>query len=620
MKYDFLAYLWRSETWIVGSAVVAFLVATWVMRGAPPGQAAESESDSDAPTARYRDRIVAAVVVGLILILLGAFVAITRGIPWSLPIFGVGLGLVLVLIAYNRRYRHASPSLRRTIEFSSAFLNATLLAGILIVGNIIAFRYGGHLIDVTREQTYSLSSMTLNQLKSLEQPVTFMMVFGRGPRAVRQRDRVVQLLESYKAANPAMIELDSLDPFSDPTRYDELVKRLPELELLHGGGVVSGGGVVIEHGAGENAQHAVVRNGDLFQQPPSGAAQGGMDQYASAFTGEDEITSALIRLREGKKAKVVFTTGHAEPLTSDLNPRGVGIGNWKARLSKVGCEVIDLNLIQDEIPTDTSLVVVVGPKSPFKPDEEPKLRAFAENGGPVLLLLGNTEPSGLDEFLKSFNLALGGGLVIDPRFNYNRNPSLVFAPTGGTVKHPVIDPLGPNRAALLPSAAPIRVFGQSMRGQAPSEPVNPKLLPVPILQTTIYSWAESNPKNPPLRFDRTGDEPGPLTVGVAVSERPEKPVSGNATAGKPRLVLISSPNMAENFIQEIEQTNLDLLMNAASWLRNRPDTQGIPPHTHVALTLAVDPFLRSRLILVPSAVAVMLIIALGIMVYMARRQ
>jgi hypothetical protein len=92
------------------------------------------------------------------------------------------------------------------------------------------------------------------------------------------------------------------------------------------------------------------------------------------------------------------------------------------------------------------------------------------------------------------------------------------------------------------------------------------------------------------------------------------------TAGKPRLVLFSSPSMAENFIQEIEQTNLDLLMNAASWLRNRPDTQGIPPHTHVALTLAVDPFLRSRLILVPTAMAVMLIIALGITVYMTRRQ
>jgi ABC-type uncharacterized transport system len=615
MKYDFLAYLWRSETWIAGSALVAFLVATWVLRGAPPGQAAEAESDSDAPTARYRDRIVAAVVVGMILILLGAFVAVTRGIPWSLPIFGAGLGLVLLLISYNRRYRHASPSLRRTIEFSGAFLNATLLAGILIVGNIIAFRYGGQPIDVTREQTYSLSSMTHNQLKSLQQPVTFTMVFGRGPRAVRQRERVVQLLESYKAVSPALIELVSIDPYSDPTRNDDLVKRVPELELL------SGGGVVIEYGEGEDKQHAVVRNGDLFQPLAPGVARGGTDQFASAFTGEDEITSALIRLREGKRSKVVFTTGHGEPATNDLNPRSQGVGNWKTRLSKVGCEVIELNLIQDDIPPDTTTVIVVSPKSPFKPDEEVKLRAFAEHGGPVLLLLGNSEPSGLDEFLKSFNLALGSGLVIDSQFNYNHNVDLVWAPTGGTLKHAVIDPLGSTRGVLLPRAAPIHIFGQSVRGQPPTEAVNPKLIPATILQTTNYSWAEKDPRKPPLRLDpTTGDEPGPLTVGVAVSDRLERPSAGNAAAGKPRLVLFASSGMAENRIQEIEQTNLDLLMNAASWLRNRPDTQGIAPHTHVALTLAVDPGLRSRLILVPTVVAVMLIIALGISVYMIRRQ
>ena len=70
-----------------------------------------------------------AVVVGLILILGGAYVALARGILWSLPIFAVGFGLVLALIAFNRRYRHASPSLRRTIDFSSVFLNASLLAG-----------------------------------------------------------------------------------------------------------------------------------------------------------------------------------------------------------------------------------------------------------------------------------------------------------------------------------------------------------------------------------------------------------------------------------------------------------------------------------------------------------
>ena len=272
----------------------------------------------------------------------------------------MGFGLVLALISFNRRYRHASPSLRRTIDFSSAFLNASLLAGILIVVNVIAFRYGGQPLDLTREQTYSLSSMTINQLVSLKQPVTFTMVFGRGPRAVKQHDRVVQLLESYKAVNPAMIQLDNLNPYSDLARGDELTKRVPELEILHGGGVV------IEYGEGESAQHVVVRNQDLFQGIPLDPARGGQSQFASAFTGEDEITSALIRLREGKKSKVAFTTGHGEPATSDLNPRGRGIGNWKARLTKVGCEVIDLNLIQDEIPRDLEPADRGGPQGPVQ--------------------------------------------------------------------------------------------------------------------------------------------------------------------------------------------------------------------------------------------------------------
>ena len=210
-------------------------------------RAGETEEDADAPRAGYRDRIVVAVVVGLILILGGAYAAVSRGILWSLPIFALGFGLVLTLISFNRRYRHASPSLRRTIDFSSAFLNAGLLAGILIVVNVIAFRYGGQPLDLTREQTYSLSSMTINQLVSLKQPVTFTMVFGQGPRAVRQRERVVQLLESYKAVNPGRIELASVDPYAELTRGEELFKRVPELGILHGGGVV------IEYGEGENA-------------------------------------------------------------------------------------------------------------------------------------------------------------------------------------------------------------------------------------------------------------------------------------------------------------------------------------------------------------------------------
>jgi hypothetical protein len=613
MKFEFVRLFSREEFWLAASAVAAGLVVAWILRGAPPGQAGKGEDDADAPRSGYRDRMIAAVVVGMLLISGGAYLAVSRGLLWSLPVFGLGFGLVLFLIARNRRYRHSSPSLRRTLDFSSAFLNASLLAGILIVVNVIAFRYGGQPLDLTRERTYSLSSQTLNQLETLDRPVTFTMYFGQGVRAARQRDRMVQLLETYKAANPRMIELETLDPYNDVTRIDELVKRVPELELIQGGGVA------IEYGKGEGASHAVVRNQDLFLQIPLDPARGRLDHFASTFNGEDEITSAIMRLKEGKKTKVGFTIGHGEPPTSDLNPRGRGIGYWKARFNKVGCEVVDLNLIKENIPQDLALLIVVGPKSPFKPDELLKLRSFSDSGKPLLLLLGNTEPSGLDDLLKSFNLSIGPGLVIDPKYNFNRNPSMVFAPTNPAIKHPIADALGPDRGVLLPGAAPIHLANTKGPGAPAEPPVDTSLVPIAILRTTNLSWAESEPKAIPISLDKQ-DERGPLAVGIAIADRSPRDAPGSPPQGRPRLVLFSCPAMAENVFQEIERTNLDILMNSAGWLRGRADTLGIAPKPHIALTLSVDPYLRSRLILVPSVVAVLLIIAMGTVVFISRRE
>jgi ABC-type uncharacterized transport system len=613
---NLLSYASRTEVWIAAAGLVAFLVLAWVLRGAPLGQALEQEEDVEAPRASYRDRTVVGVVVGLLLILSGALVALYRGIPWSVPLFGLGFGLVLSLVSINHRYRHASPSLRRTIELSSVLLNASLLAGILIVINVIAFRYGGQPLDLTRERTYSLSSLSLNQLRSLEQPVTFTVIAGTGPVAAKQRARVSQLLESYKALNPAMIHVVSLDPYYDLARVDSLKGRVPELELLHGGGVL------LEYGQAEAAQYVVVRNQDMFERVPGEAVRPGSARFASAFTGEDEITSALIRLREGKKSKVAFTAKHGEPATSDLNPGGRGVGNWKTRLVKTGSDVIDLDLIQGDVPDDLTLLLIVGPKTPFKPQELDRLKGYADRGGPVLVMLDNAEAAGLGDFLKSFNLEIGRGRVVDLKNNWRHNPALVLAPLGAGARHPISDPLGGNRVVFLPGAAPIRVLGMaaSKKGQAP-ETVNRSLLPTPFLKTGTSSWTETDPENPKLQFDASVDAAGPVTVGVAVSQRLDAAARAPGAADlKPRLVLFSSPGLAENIAQEIDSTNLDLLMNAAAWLRGRTETMGIVPKTHVALTLTVDPVLRSRLILVPTVTAVLLIIAVGITIYVARRE
>ena len=86
---------------------------------------------------------------------------------------------MIFLIARNRRYRHASPTLRRTVDFSTAFLNASLLAGILVVANVIAFRYGGEPLDLTREGTYLALDDDEAAARNLDRPVRFTLLSGR---------------------------------------------------------------------------------------------------------------------------------------------------------------------------------------------------------------------------------------------------------------------------------------------------------------------------------------------------------------------------------------------------------------------------------------------------------
>jgi hypothetical protein len=607
-----LTFLGRGEVWVAGSALAAFLVLTWVLRGAAPGQAVEGEANAEAPRAGRRERMVFGVAFGLILILAGAYVALDRGIPWSLPIFAAGFGLVLTLTRINRRYRHASPTLRRTIDVSGSFLDLSLLAGVLIVLNVLAFRYGGRPLDLTREAMYSLLPQTVALVKGLDRPVTFTLISGQSAPAISQRSRVEQLLESYRTINPSRVRVTALNPYEDLARVEELTKRVPELALLRGGGVL------IEYGEDKETAPIVVRNQDLFELTSPRQLRGG-NRFETAFMGEDAITSALVRLREGKGVKVAFTTGHGEPKPDDMGQKG--LGNWRARLARVGCQVSELRLDRGDIPDDLALLIVVGPSDPFRPEEAAKIRAYAERGKPLLLLLGNEHATGLEELLKSQNLEIGKGIVIDSRSNYNGNWELVVAPSRSGVDHPISTALAADRGVLLLRAAPIFVAGQSPRPGAPAaDPVDKSLVPTPILKTGPTSWAETDLKNPRPTLDRSADVAGPVTVGVAVSKRQGQSRSGGPVEEQPRLVLFSCPMMAENAFQDITPANLDLLMNAASWLRGRPDTLGLPSSTHTALTLIVDPQLRSRLILVPTITAMMLIIAMGIIVYGSRRE
>ncbi len=609
MSQRLIDFLSRTDVWAV-AALSGFLVLSWLIRGAPIGQSTPEEPD-ESPTPGYRDRVVASAVAGFLLVLAGAYIAATAGIPWSIPAFAAGFGIVLAVLRINQKYRHVSPTLRRVVEFSNTALTASLVAGILVVGNVVAFKYGGRAIDLTRDRAFSLSSRTLNFLQSLDRPISFTAFFGNSERSIRQLDRVRQMLDLYKAANPSKVRVDYLNPFlpADLKEFEELVKRVP-------GMVASpGDGIVVEYGEGAEARPVVLGTRELFERQGSRFEQG-PDRFVSTFDGEDVVTSALIRLREGKRSRIAFSSGHRETSPGEIDPSRPGIGLWRARLSATGIDAVEVNLALEEVPSDVSFLVICAPKEPFQPGEVDRVRQLIARGGQLLVLVGNAEPSGLEDLLQNYNLELGRGQIVEPRYNHMRRAFLIRTPIAAGGVHPIVEPFV-GRAVLLQEAAPIVILGplQKSGGKSEKKPPNPGVLAVPILKTTSESWAETDPKTRPVTRDSAKDLPGPFPVGVAVSARPaiasEKPT--------PRMVVFSSPNLADNAIVQIEPANLDLLMNAVYWLKGRPELLGIDSKTHESLMIAADPGLQFRLVRVPTFMAVIVIIGLGVTTYIARR-
>ncbi len=286
------------------------------LAGCVPGQAAAVEDDADAPRAGYRDRIIAAVVVGLMLILWARLRrALARASSGRCRSSRWDLGLVLYLIAHNRRYRHASPTLRRHDRLFDRVLERFAAGGILIVVNVIAFRYGGRPIDMTRERNVLALVDDAEPTAGLDRPVTFTMIFGDGVRASRQHDRVVQL------AGVVQGRQSPDDPVSEP----EPIQR-PDAARRAGQARARARNCCTAAARAGRCRRDRIRHGR--ERPVRGGAQ-----RRSCFSRSRSIRRRaawitmlrrsrartrslrhLIRLREGKRSKVAFTTGHGEPV------------------------------------------------------------------------------------------------------------------------------------------------------------------------------------------------------------------------------------------------------------------------------------------------------------------
>ncbi len=604
-----LALLARPDVWLIGLAVAVFLGLYWALRGAPVGQPIREPGGPDAPPTGRRDRLVALASAGVVLVAFGAFVSAYYGIPWSIPVFGAGFAALLLADRGARPHRHASPVLRRVSRFSETALTASLLAGILVVANVAAFRYGDRPLDLTRERVHTLEPITTRWLDALDRPVRFTAFYysrATNVPVVKQVDRIQQLLRLFKEENPDKVSVDFVDFHGEPGRAEELARRVPDA-------AISSGGVVIELGEGEDARRMVVRNGDMFGDP-SGAEAGAL---ASEFRGEYALTTALMRLKEGKRPKIAMTSGHGESPSNGPSPSTAGSGLLRARLTDVGFEVVDVDLAKQDVPEETAFVMAVAPRSPFSEAEVRRLTDYLAKGGRGLFLVSGRAKTGLEPFLSTYNVELDSALVVErsPLGGMSQTLQIIVPPSA---EHPIVRPLVGQRV-IFPGATPLTVrTSATAKAEEAGPPTNPGVSAQPILRTGPGAWGETDLAAAVAAFDPKTDVPGPVSVGVAVAAAATP--GGPPDPDKPILAIFSSPDLADNRILGLgAEANLDLVVNAANWLRGRLDLPQIAPRTRTVARLDPDPTIQARMILLPTLMAFTIVLSAGMLVYLVRR-
>ncbi len=249
-------------------------------------------------------------------------------------------------------------------------------------------------------------------------------------------------------------------------------------------------------------------------------------------------------------------------------------------MTSTGADVVLVNLMIAELPTDTALVVVVAPKSAFKTEETAKLRAFSERKGPLLLILDSAETTGLEDLLRDFQIEIDKGFIIEPQLHITRNQTALLVPVVNS-RHPLLESLN-NQWIVFRRPSPLRIATPS---PPPAAPPKITTTATPLLRTTPQSWVETD--RTVTQLQRGPNSPaGPFTVGMVVSDQS---APGAAKPAAPRLVVVSGRYVGDNAEVLAVPANLDFLMNAVNWLRGKEESLGITPKTHVALDLDGQP-------------------------------
>lgn len=367
-------------------------------------------------------------------------------------------------------------------------------------------------VDLTQNRRYSLSPASVAAVERLQGPVT---VTSYASERGEIRQTIRDVIGRYQQHKPD-IKLEFVDPDKDPER-------------VRSAGVQFDGELVIAYGdAHENV-------------PPTALS-------------EENLTNAFTRLGHRGNRWMVFLSGHGE--RSPERQANFDLSTWSAQLRKRGFQTRALALAeQGQIPENTSVLVVAGPRTRLLAGEIKTIEAYVKRGGNLLWLVDPGALQGMEAIAEQIGVELQPGVIVDPSSQLLAgDPTAIVATRYGS--HPIVRNF--TDTTVFPQAA-----GLSVR---PPEGWKSQVL----LDTRPSAWSETGRLDGAVKFDKGKDVPGPLNFGVALTRSME--------GREQRVVAIGDGDFLSNSIIA-NGGNLELGMSIANWLSQNDAYVNVPVRT-----------------------------------------
>lgn len=453
---------------------------------------------------------------------------------------------------------------------NSLILSAALI-GIFILLTLFLRSLSGFQLDLSAGKQYTLSDQTLTALKNLGGEVRI-IAFTVGTSANQRLNQdVSDMLDEYKK-HSSKLKIEQYD-----------LNQEPALAQQYG---LSSASIVLEQGE----QRRTIDIGTLFRA---------VDQEGNyEFSGEEQLTTALMTLSSDEKHKVAFLTGHEEiPLSSMTSL------NSALQQSNVTAEEVQLNR-DGTVPEDAEVLAIIGPQRDISATELKAVRTYLGNGGKLLLALGFNQEmksawTNIDKLASDYGVSDLHAVTVDNTQTSTLGPLWVVPSFGD---HDITRKLSEsNLFPMLSLSIGVKAEKQS-QWQLTS-----------LLQSSDDSYAETNIQgllNNETEYTEGQDTKGPVDLGFAA----------NTQEGKPKAVILGTSSLFSD-TEFMNGGNRDFALNTLNYLREQSNDLTIRPRQQQNYEVAyLTPVQARSVFVIAVAVIPLLFAAVGLLLWWRRRK